>query len=79
MEVTFTRSGERSYTTIARRDDGVTLRVPAFDHPTWIPHDLAHRVIEQALGLHHMAFARYAPPASRPPSIGMVAPVMKDA
>ncbi|MGH2515929.1 MAG: hypothetical protein ACRDHP_09775 [Ktedonobacterales bacterium] len=51
MEIIFTRDGERRYSTIAVRDDGVTLRVPAFDQPKWIPHDLAHYVIEQALHL----------------------------
>jgi hypothetical protein len=51
MEITFTRTGERTYTTIVARDDGVILRVPSFDRPAWLPHDLAHYVVEHALGL----------------------------
>jgi hypothetical protein len=51
MKLTFIRTGERTYTTIATRDDGVTLRIPGVGNPTWIPHDLAHFIVEQALVL----------------------------
>ncbi len=51
MEITFTRGGEHSYSTVARRDDGVTLLVPSFDRTHSMPHDLAHFVVERELGL----------------------------
>src|SRR5262249_56302162 len=53
MQLTFTRHDERRYATVVVRDDGVTLFVPSFDQPTWLPHDLAHYVVERALGLTH--------------------------
>ncbi len=49
MEITFTRGGEHSYSTVARRDDGVTLLVPSFDRTHSMPHDLAHFVVEREL------------------------------
>lgn len=51
MDISFTRSGERRYRTIATRDDRVTLSIPSFDRPKWFPHDLGHFVVEQVLGL----------------------------
>jgi hypothetical protein len=53
MEITFTRSGERTYTTLALRDDGVLLQVPSYDRKFSLPHDLAHYVVERELGLKH--------------------------
>jgi hypothetical protein len=50
MEITFTRTGERTYEVTARRDDGVTLRVRTPDKPLAIPHDMAHYVVERELG-----------------------------
>jgi hypothetical protein len=49
MEITFTKAGERTYEVVARRDDGVTLRVRTPDKPLKIPHDMAHYVIEREL------------------------------
>jgi hypothetical protein len=51
MKITFTRSGERTYTTVAVRDDGVVLEVPSYDRTHLLPHDLAHYVVERELGL----------------------------
>src|SRR5947208_16847541 len=51
MEITFTKTGERDYATRAIREDGVTVRVPAFDRPTFLPHDLAHCIVERELGI----------------------------
>lgn len=51
MEITFTRSGEHTYTTVAVRDDGVVLEVPSYDRTHLLPHDLAHYVVERELGL----------------------------
>jgi hypothetical protein len=53
MEITFTRTSERTYTTVLVRDDGVVIHVPSFDRPAWLPHDLAHYVVEHALALTH--------------------------
>jgi hypothetical protein len=53
MQLTFTRHDERRYATVVVRDDGITLFVPSCDQPTWLPHDLAHYVVERALGLTH--------------------------
>jgi hypothetical protein len=49
MEITFTKTGGRTYEVVARRDDGVTLRVRTPDKPLGIPHDMAHYVVERGL------------------------------
>jgi hypothetical protein len=41
--------GTRTYEVVARRDDGVTLRVRTPDKPLKIPHDMAHFVVEREL------------------------------
>jgi len=46
-----TRSAEQMSTTRVRRDDGVTLELPSYAPLHRVPHDLAHFVIERALGL----------------------------
>jgi hypothetical protein len=51
MDITFTKTGERTYATLVRRDDGVLLEVPSYDRPSALPHDLAHYIVEQGLGL----------------------------
>ncbi|HZO90565.1 MAG TPA: hypothetical protein VFB38_19715 [Chthonomonadaceae bacterium] len=51
MNITFTRTGECTYTTQALRDDAVLLEVPSYDRTHAIPHDLAHYVVERELGL----------------------------
>jgi hypothetical protein len=51
MEITFTRTGTGDYTTVVKRDDGVTFSVPSFDRTHALPHDLAHFVVESVLGL----------------------------
>ena len=60
MEITFTRSGERTYSSIAIRDDKVRVWVPGYDHPEWLPHDLIHYVIENSLGLQYGFWGRVA-------------------
>src|SRR5262249_41132501 len=60
MEITFTRTGEHTYITVAVRDDGVTLAVPSFDRTAWMPHDLAHYVVERELGLTRGFWGRVA-------------------
>jgi hypothetical protein len=49
MEITFTKTGERTYEILVLRDDGVTLRVRTPDKPLKIPHDMAHYVVEREL------------------------------
>ena len=51
MQITFTRTGLRTYTTVAVRDDRVGVSIPAFDRPAALPHDIAHFVVERDLGL----------------------------
>jgi hypothetical protein len=51
MEITFTRSGERTYSTLVMRDDGVLVEVPASDRSSSLPHDIAHYIVERELGL----------------------------
>jgi len=46
-----TRTAEGRSTTNVRRDDGVTLELPSYAPLHRLPHDLAHFVIERALGL----------------------------
>ena len=60
MEITFTRSGERSYSSVAVRDDKVRVWVPGYDRPEWLPHDLRHYVIEHTLGLQYGFWGRVA-------------------
>jgi hypothetical protein len=60
MELTFTRSGDRTYTTMARRNDGVLMHVPNHDRPSSLPHDIAHFVVERELGLDRGFWGRVA-------------------
>jgi hypothetical protein len=60
MKITFTRLGERTYSTVAVRDDKVIVQVPGFDRPTWLPHDLAHYIVEHRLGLKQGFWGRVA-------------------
>lgn len=50
MEITFKKTGARTYEVLARRGDGVVLRVRTPDRPASLPHDLAHFVVERELG-----------------------------
>jgi hypothetical protein len=49
VEITFTKTGGRTYEIVARRDDGVTLRVRTPDKPASLPHDFAHYLVERTL------------------------------
>src|SRR5579862_2182697 len=51
MEIIFTLGEDCRYSTIARRNDGVVLRVPSFDRLSRLPHDIAHCIVEQGLGV----------------------------
>ena len=50
MEITFTKTGPRSYEVVARRDDKVVVSVQTPDRPQALPHDMAHYLIERGLG-----------------------------
>ena len=47
MEVTFIRTGTTRYASRARRVDGVTVHVPGYENPVFLPHDLAHFLVER--------------------------------
>ncbi len=55
MEVSFHRGKGRDYVSLARRDDGVVVRLQSNSHHRFfdppLPHDLAHFVVEQELEL----------------------------
>jgi hypothetical protein len=53
VEITFTKTAQRKYEVLVRRDDGVVLEVPSFDRPARLPHDIAHFIVESELGLEH--------------------------
>lgn len=53
MEVTFTKISDRQYISHVVRDDGVEFEVKGYDNPKWLPHDLVHFFVEQALGLKY--------------------------
>jgi hypothetical protein len=46
MELFFSKDSERTYSTIVKREDGVTLKIEGPDRPLRMPHDLAHFVVE---------------------------------
>lgn len=50
MEITFTKTGPRSYEVVARRRDGLVIRVNTPDRPQSLPHDMAHYLVERELG-----------------------------
>lgn len=51
MHLRLTRLDQRRYESEIIRSDGVTFRVTGVGHMGVIPHDLAHFVVEQALGI----------------------------
>lgn len=53
MEITFTKTAQRDYEVLVRRDDGVLLELRSFDRPARLPHDIAHFVVESQLSLEH--------------------------
>lgn len=52
MQIFFTKTGETTYRTIAVREDGVSVEVPAYDRTASIPHDLVHYLVERELKLN---------------------------
>jgi hypothetical protein len=61
MQVTFTRTGPRTYGIAADRGGGSVVHMPTgpgFD--PWLPHDLVHFVVERHLGIVHGVFGQLA-------------------
>ncbi len=51
MKVSFKKVGERTYSSVVVRDDGMVLSVPGHDRPKVLPHDIVHLIVERALNL----------------------------
>ena len=51
MHLRLKRLDDRRYETVITRTDGVTFHVKGVGHMGSIPHDLAHFVVERALGI----------------------------
>lgn len=51
MRITFHKLNERQCSSLALRDDGVTVRVPGYGPIEPLPHDLAHVVVEREFGM----------------------------
>jgi hypothetical protein len=66
VDITIHRVNPYRYYSTARRDDGVTVRIPGYDRPEWLPHDLAHITVERELGLRGGFWARVAAGAMFP-------------
>jgi hypothetical protein len=61
MKVTIRRlDGDGRYETLVRRDDGVSFHIKGVAHRFTIPHDLAHFLVEKALGLRQGFWASIA-------------------
>src|SRR4051794_41658768 len=61
MQVTFTRTGPRTYGIAADRGGGPVVHMPTgpgFD--PWLPHDLVHFVVERHVGIEHGVFGQLA-------------------
>ncbi|NNH75716.1 hypothetical protein HLB23_38700 [Nocardia uniformis] len=59
MEVTFKRTGARQYSTIIADDvHGLRELDPAPGYHDYVPHDLAHYIVECELGLTNAVFGR---------------------
>jgi hypothetical protein len=61
MQVTFTRTGPRTYGIAADRGGGSVVHMPTGPgfHP-WLPHDLVHFVVERHVGIVHGVFGQLA-------------------
>jgi hypothetical protein len=60
MKVTFTKGEDKQYSATAVRIDGVTVEVKGSDRKFAIPHDIAHLVVEEGLGLRRGFWGRIA-------------------
>jgi hypothetical protein len=53
MEVVFTRINSHKYSSVATRDDGVSLAIPGFGPSKPVPHDMIHFVVEDELAVDY--------------------------
>jgi len=53
MEITFLKESEREYHSVATRSDGVSIWVSGVGRWIGLPHDFAHFIVEQGLGLQY--------------------------
>ena len=61
MQVTFTRTGERSYSIAAHRPSGEVLHMPRGPgYDPWLPHDLVHFVVERHFEIARGVFGQLA-------------------
>jgi len=61
MQVTFTRTGDRSYSIAARRASGEVLHMPRGPgYDPWLPHDVVHFVVERHFGIAGGVFGQLA-------------------
>jgi hypothetical protein len=61
MQVTFTKTGERSYAIAAQRPGGDVLHMPrAPGYDPWLPHDVVHFVVERHLRIACGVFGQLA-------------------
>jgi hypothetical protein len=56
MEIEFRRTGERRYGVTVRRDSLPPLEIGSIGYDPFMPHDLAHLIVESELGLTHGIF-----------------------
>src|SRR4051794_10372549 len=61
MQVTFAKTGERTYSIAARRPGGDVLHMPRGPgYDPWLPHDLVHFVVERHFGIACGVFGQLA-------------------
>ena len=61
MQVTFTRTGERTYSIAAQRRRGDVLHMPRGPgYDPWLPHDVVHFVIERHFEIDRGVFGQLA-------------------
>lgn len=61
MQVTFTRTGERSYSLAAHRPSGDVLHMPRGPgYDPWLPHDVVHFVVERHFEIARGVFGQLA-------------------
>ncbi len=53
MKVVFTKINSHKYSSVATRDDGVSVSIPGYGPSKPLPHDAIHFVIEDELGVDY--------------------------
>lgn len=60
MQITFKCGEERTYSITVLRNDKVLVAIKTHDRVKFIPHDLAHLIVERELGLHRGFWGKVA-------------------